>query len=65
MAIGPESTFTLAPTIVVAGYDGGHGTILTPALPNDCYRGLSWGTWAVLGLTAIVLGTLVMVDPHG
>ena len=29
------------------------------------YRGLSWGTWAVLGLTAIVLGTLVMVDPHG
>lgn len=68
VAIGPDSTFTAShPTIVV-----GWLVMLVMALililralKRLSYRGLSWGTWAVLALTVIVLATLMTVDPHG
>jgi hypothetical protein len=39
--------------------------LITRACKRLSYRGLSWGTWAVLVLTVIVLATLMTVHPHG
>jgi hypothetical protein len=68
VAIGPDSTFTAThPTIVVGWLMTAvmAAILITRACKRLSYRGLSWGTWAVLVLTVIVLATLMTVHPHG
>lgn len=68
VAIGPESSFTLAhPTIILAWVAIALITslLLLRALKRLSYPGLSWGTALVLLIEAAVLTTLMTVTPHG